>query len=189
MGRKTWMWPTSSTAGGDRCAEVRESGYRLMDNAASGAPRRLWFVLALLVLMLIGVTGYKVWPLLHSPLLLIAEPDSGCDLRSGPCEARFSDGARVRLEIRPNTIPTAVPLSIEVALSGLEAQSVEIDFQGVDMYMGFNRAALSQTEPGRYLGQAMIPVCVRTRMTWEARVLIHTPDGLLAAPFRFDTWR
>lgn len=159
------------------------------DETAPGAPAGLWILFGLLVLVLIGVLGYKVWPFLHAPLLLIAEPDGDCDLRSGPCEARFPGGALVGLEIRPNAIPTATPLSIDVVLSGLDAQSVEIDFQGVEMYMGFNRGALSETEPGRYQGRGMIPVCVRTRMTWEARVLIHTPDGLLAAPFRFDTWR
>jgi hypothetical protein len=26
-------------------------------------------------------------------------------------------------------------------------------------------------------------------MTWEARVLLHLPDGTLAAPFRFETNR
>jgi hypothetical protein len=35
----------------------------------------------------------------------------------------------------------------------------------------------------------MLPVCVRERMTWEARVLLHLPDGTLAAPFRFETTR
>jgi hypothetical protein len=35
----------------------------------------------------------------------------------------------------------------------------------------------------------MLPVCVRDRMTWEARVLLHYADGLRAAPFRFDSLR
>jgi hypothetical protein len=35
----------------------------------------------------------------------------------------------------------------------------------------------------------MLPVCVRQRMTWEARVLLHYPQRMLAAPFRFDTLR
>jgi hypothetical protein len=33
----------------------------------------------------------------------------------------------------------------------------------------------------------MLPVCVRDRMTWEARVLLTTPRGLIDAPFRFTT--
>jgi hypothetical protein len=26
-------------------------------------------------------------------------------------------------------------------------------------------------------------------MNWEARVLVRTPDGLMAAPFRFSTYK
>jgi hypothetical protein len=28
---------------------------------------------------------------------------------------------------------------------------------------------------------------VRDRMTWEARVLLYGPEGIRAAPFRFET--
>jgi hypothetical protein len=55
-----------------------------------------------------------------------------------------------------------------------------------------NRAAAGSSALGlrsRWTGQGMLPVCVRERMTWEARVLLHYPDRLLAAPFRFDTLR
>lgn len=41
----------------------------------------------------------------------------------------------------------------------------------------------------RYFGEAMLPVCVRDRMTWEALVLVETAEGLLGAPFRFETLR
>lgn len=40
-----------------------------------------------------------------------------------------------------------------------------------------------------YQGTGMLPICVRERMTWEARVLLDLPDGLLLAPFRFETAR
>jgi hypothetical protein len=35
----------------------------------------------------------------------------------------------------------------------------------------------------------MLPVCVRDVMSWEAKILIRTQEGLTAAPFRFDTYR
>lgn len=41
----------------------------------------------------------------------------------------------------------------------------------------------------RYVGEAMLPVCVRDQMTWEALVLVETAEGLLGAPFRFETLR
>ncbi|WP_213380962.1 hypothetical protein [Allochromatium tepidum] len=128
-----------------------------------------------------------VWPVLYPPVSQVASLDPRCDLRAGPCESRFGGGGRVRFGIEPRTLPVAAPLRLEVELSGLAAEAVEVDFVGVEMYMGFNRVALESLGDGRYAGHGMIPVCTSGRMTWEARVLIHTPDGLLAAPFRFES--
>ncbi len=87
------------------------------------------------------------------------------------------------------------PLRIKVGLDALPMpQRVELDFAGFDMDMGYNRVVLhAGSDPGgdtvSYSGSGMLPICVRDRMTWEARVLIYLPDGILAAPFRFETHR
>lgn len=151
--------------------------------------RRLGILLAILAAASVATLAYKLWPLLHPTALQVAEPDASCDLRQGSCRLGFPGGGTVSLDIQPRGIPTAAPLTLVVGTEGLDVDRVEVDFAGVDMYMGFNRVSLSQVSPGRYRGQGMIPVCVRARMTWEARVLVHTPRGLLAAPFRFDTVR
>jgi tRNA 2-selenouridine synthase SelU len=57
------------------------------------------------------------------------------------------------------------------------------------MNMGYNRVSLHKVQPGRYEGKAMLPVCVRDRMRWEAKVLVQSPGGYLLGPFRFDTFR
>jgi hypothetical protein len=75
-----------------------------------------------------------------------------------------------------------------VRTEGVDPDRVEVDFAGVDMNMGFNRVALKPVGQGTFAGTGMLPVCVRARMTWEARVLLHTDAGLLAASFRFDTY-
>ena len=149
----------------------------------------LWGVLGLLLAGVVAVAVQKVWPILHPPLLQVAEPDPDCDLRAGPCTARFPDGRAVRFAIEPRAIPIATPLRLGVEASGFATTAVEVDFVGVDMNMGFNRVALREVRPGRYEGQGMLPVCARARMLWEARVLLHTPEGILAAPFRFATER
>jgi hypothetical protein len=95
----------------------------------------------------------------------------------------------VTLAIEPQGIPVVVPLSIRVDLAGLQALGVELDFAGADMNMGYNRVALESMGDGRYQGKGMLPVCVRDRMTWEAKVLVQTSAGLMVAPFRFETSR
>ena len=91
-------------------------------------------------------------------------------------------------EITPRRIPPAEKLELWVRTHSIDARQVEVDFAGVDMNMGFNRATLDPIGPGEFAGPGMLPVCVRARMTWEARVLLHTDEGLAAAPFRFDTY-
>ena len=79
------------------------------------------------------------------------------------------------------------PLTLSVEVKGLEVRSVEVDFEGMEMYMGFNRPRLKAEGNGRFLGETRIPVCVRDAMEWEAKVLLGTGRGMLAVPFRFIT--
>jgi hypothetical protein len=157
------------------------------------SPRRttalLWAVAGLLLVAVVAVALYKAWPLLNPTLVEVAPLDPGCDLRAGPCAARFAGGGSVRFAIEPQSIPVVTPLRLVVEATGLDVRAVEGDFAGVDMNMGYNRAALESAGPGVYEGQGTLPVCVRARMDWEARVLVHTAEGILAAPFRFETRR
>jgi hypothetical protein len=92
------------------------------------------------------------------------------------------------------------PLRIDVRLMDLPTPDrVELDLAGYDMDMGYNRVLLEPVvdadadadTPGgtRFTGSGMLPVCVRDRMTWEARVLLYDGGTIRAAPFRFETVR
>jgi hypothetical protein len=149
----------------------------------------LWVVLALLLAAVVGVVVYKAWPLLYPQGIALAPLDPGCRLSQGPCTATFAEGGTVTLAIAPPGIPVVAPLTLRVDLAGLQALGVEVDFAGVDMNMGYNRVGLEPAGEGRYQGKGMLPVCVRDRMTWEAKVLVQTRAGLMVAPFRFETSR
>ena len=152
------------------------------------ASRFLWTLAGLLFLAVVFVAWHEIWPLLHPVAALVAPLDDACDLRKGPCESAFPDGTRVTFGMMPRRIPVVEELHISVHTEGIDARRVEVDFSGVDMNMGFNRVTLARTGPGEFSGPGMLPVCVRARMTWEAKVLLHTDTGLMAAPFRFDTY-
>lgn len=156
---------------------------------SKGIDRSLWLMVLGLLAVVIGVAVYKALPLLSPEPVLSAPLDPHCDLRSGPCEARFPGGGTLTFEILPRAIPVLVPLSLRVVTQGLEPRGVEVDFAGVDMNMGFNRVSLMAAGGDRFEGEGMLPTCVRQRMDWEAKVLLMTPAGLLAAPFRFETTR
>jgi len=142
-----------------------------------------------LAVLLIVALVLRLWPLLHPTVVALAQPESPCDLRLGDCRAAFKDGARVTFGILPRSIPIMTPLKLDVRIEAVEPTAVEVDFVGVDMNMGFNRVKLTALGEGRYRGQGMLPVCVRASMIWEARVLLHTSRGIMAAPFRFETRR
>lgn len=147
----------------------------------------LWVFVVALTLVVASVAAYKIWPMLNPEIAETAILDPECDLRAGPCTVEFNDGRSVRFAIAPDDIPVVQPLEFDVLTSGIDASSVEVDFQGVDMNMGYNRSQLKSEGEGRFSGTGMLPVCVRYAMEWEAKVLLHTNGGILAAPFRFIT--
>lgn len=151
--------------------------------------RNLWIVVGLLFLALIGVAIYKFQPLLNPELAAVASVDPKCDLRAGPCVGKFPDGTEVSFGIEPRSIPLVKPLQLKAEVNGASAQGVEVDFVGLNMEMGFNRSRLKADGNGRFSGTGVLPVCIMTVMQWEARVLVKTERGLIAAPFRFNTTR
>ncbi|MCW8944169.1 MAG: hypothetical protein OQL27_05290 [Sedimenticola sp.] len=146
----------------------------------------LWSLAGLLFIALAGVAAYKVLPILNPEVGAVAPLDQNCDLRAGPCVSKVSSG-QISFAIKTKGIPLVKPLDLEVVLDGIEASKVEIDFIGLGMEMGFNRPQLQARGDGRYTGTGMLPVCIRVAMEWEARVLVTTDEGLIAAPFRFIT--
>ncbi len=161
--------------------------------ATTGSARRnrpmIWVPIGVLAAALIGYAVHNAWPLLYPEVLFRAPLDPDCNVRDGPCSLRFASGGEVTFSVRPRGIPVLEPLDLDVILKHLDPLGVEVDFSGLDMNMGYNRVSLEPSSPGRYAGQGMLPVCVRNRMAWEAKVMLKTPRGYLVAPFRFDTYR
>lgn len=134
-----------------------------------------------------ALLGYRYSDLLVPKADLILPLAENCDLHRTPCSARLPDGGTIELSILPRPIPTVQPLAVNVVASGVAPRRVEVDFAGVGMNMGINRVMLDTKAPGHFSGQATLPVCVTSRMTWEATVLVETDSQRIAAPFRFDS--
>ena len=149
----------------------------------------LWSLVGVLLLAVIGVALYRVWPLLHPEVALQVPADPSCDLRAGPCISTLHETGSVSFSISPNSIPLVKPLQLRVELQGLKAEQVEVDFSGVDMDMGFNRIRLEPQGQGTYTGGGILPVCVRDAMEWEAKVLISNDQSLSSIAYRFITVR
>lgn len=140
----------------------------------------------ILVLAAIAAIGYRFSPLLlpKADVTVAAEP--GCDLHRHSCRAALPDGGAIELSITPRPIPVVRPLEVEATLSGLTADKVELDFAGATMNMGYNRVTLQPSQPGRYSGQATLPVCVTGRMAWVATLIVESGRRRIAIPFHFE---
>jgi hypothetical protein len=119
------------------------------------------------------------------PINLAADP--ACDLRSGPCGLGLPGGGTIRLALGPSRLPVMEPLAITVEGEGVGIRAVTVSFEGVDMNMGVNRFVLGAEADGRFVGNGVLPLCVRNRMQWQAVVLAETERGPVSAPFRFET--
>jgi hypothetical protein len=140
----------------------------------------------ILALILIGAIGYKLSPLLLPKADATVFPAAGCDLHHDACTAALPQGGKLRFALTPRPIPVTTPFEMVVELEGTSADKVTVDFAGVDMSMGFNRSSLHAENDGRFIGQAILPVCVTGRMTWQATVLVESGRTRIAIPFRFD---
>ncbi len=139
---------------------------------------------AMLALLLgIAVAGRYASPLLLPKADVTARPDPGCDLQRHACPAALPGGERIELSITPRPIPILTPLRVEIALAGLKANRVEVDFAGETMNMGYNRIELA-ADNGRHAGEASLPVCVSGGMNWIVTVLVETDRQRIAVPYR-----
>ena len=151
---------------------------------------KIWVsVTAVVLVAVVVVAAIQIWHQTPGNIVVAAPLNDSCDLQKAPCEARFPDGGRLVLSISPHPIEGLKPLQLQVQIEGLDANSVEVDFRGLGMNMGFNRPRLEKEADGLYAGTGMLSSCILDRMSWEATVLAGTDKGLIAAPFRFETTR
>ncbi|WP_029933713.1 hypothetical protein [Thiomicrospira pelophila] len=118
------------------------------------------------------------WPLIED-----------CDLHQQTCQAQQGNSI-ASLSIQPQPIPLAKPFQIEVQLNNLEAQTLELDISGINMYMGYNRVTLKAdpAQPGRFTGSSMLAFCTNEMMEWQISLLLQQADGtLLQIPFKLVT--
>ncbi len=151
--------------------------------------KTLFAVIPVLLLAIITAVSVRLW-LVSEPLATVIAPlDAACDLQAGPCSSAIPGGGRVQLSITPHPVPLLRPLQISVAVEGLDARMVEVDFSGVEMNMGYNRHVLSAQGDGTFSGESTLAACISGRMAWQASVMIATGKVKVIAPFRFATGR
>ena len=137
-----------------------------------------------LLAAILGVVGYKL-SLRQDQMADITLPVSTCSPELQACSVALPDGRQLDFSIEPRLIKALQPMHLKVAIEGAEVESVDVDFNGAEMDMGYNRTRLAKGQQG-FSGQAMLPVCVTGTMIWTATVLLGTPKQRVAIPFHFS---
>jgi hypothetical protein len=148
------------------------------------------WVAGLLALAALWVWADRLLPGGDSAAFPVIGPEA-CDLNLRACAADLAGGGQARLELRPRPMPALQPLEVTLEITGRDPDWVELDLAGVDMYMGFNRTRLERVGPGRYRGEAVLPVCSSGEaMTWAATLLPGGGTEMRGeAQFRFGARR
>lgn len=142
-----------------------------------------------LLLALIVVVGYKLSPLLLPQSDVVVQPEAACDLQARDCAVNLPQGGKIIFSLGAQPVPLVKPFAVRVRSEGVVPARVEVDFEGVEMKMGFNRPQLQARGPGEFVGEATLPVCITGGMLWQATVLLEVAGQRIAIPFLFDTGR
>jgi hypothetical protein len=108
-----------------------------------------------------------------------------CDFNKAPCKATRGE-QQIIFAIEAETVASFVPLNFRVQLVGFAADSVAIDFQGVDMFMGINKLDLKLRPDGSYADIRTLPGHIDHAMVWRAKVFIHQDETVAAGWFDFE---
>lgn len=130
------------------------------------------------------VTLLIKWMTLPRQLQLTAPVE--CLLHDSACTASWSGGA-LRLGLGPHPLRCLSPLTVEMTLVGAVPHEVSVDFQGVEFPEAFHRAVLQARGDGRYVGEAVLPLCARGSLRWQAQVVMDDGRRRIRAPFPFVT--
>ncbi|AXY43209.1 hypothetical protein [Halomonas sp. JS92-SW72] len=152
-------------------------------------------LLRLLVLFTLGTVAVALWYLTSYSLRGDGDvrwyaEEAGCELSRGPCQALLGEGASLTLDLgAEGEIRALELLPMSVALEGVEADSVVVDFVGRDMDMGLHRYPLARQADGAFRGEGQIPICTEAVMPWRARVIVTRGDHRLGSGFNFEVER
>lgn len=114
---------------------------------------------------------------------------AGCALHETPCVASAGP-RRLHIRLAPTPVPVLQPVQVHLQAEGFGAvQQVQVQVEGVDMFMGYQFASLTPAPDGGWQGSFTLPVCTLERMEWRATVALKTASGEWTAAFPFATFR
>lgn len=103
---------------------------------------------------------------------------ASCQLPEEVCSVQLKNQQHLTFTLHNQQPKPLEHLPLSVALTGyspaeLENLQLEIDLQGRDMYMGYNRTAMVYQGEGVFTANPILSICTEEVMVWRASVLIN----------------
>jgi len=109
----------------------------------------------------------------------------GCAPFEGQCMGQKGDQT-ITVDFGSEAIESMTEIPIRVRLDNMKADSLIVDFEGLEMYMGVVRSQLLPHTQGVYQGTITLPECGTGKMLWRARAIID--NGTSKEGIKFDFW-
>ncbi|MGD2119254.1 MAG: hypothetical protein PVG66_12900 [Chromatiales bacterium] len=136
--------------------------------------------------LLVGYLAQRLdWFEADDPAIVV---ESDCDLRQQACELKL-DNHDLRFSIEPRNFQALTPVTLQVRGGDVSLQRVSVEFEGLNMDMGYNLVRLESMADGGFQAIAMLPVCSLERMQWLVHLRVETAGKATDFQFRVDTWR
>lgn len=110
-------------------------------------------------------------------------PTEGCAPFEGQCIGKKGDQT-ITVDLGNKAIESITEIPIRVHLDNMTADSLIVDFEGLEMYMGVIRTQLLPNSRGVYQGTIILPECGTGKMLWRARAIID--NGTSKEGIKFD---
>lgn len=103
--------------------------------------------------------------------ITILESKSKCLLHKGKCRNKVDEKNWIEVHITPLPIHPNKTLKITVTASSDNIVPQEVDFEGLNLNMGFIRPRLTKIAGNTYETEVVLPICDEKVMEWRALVL------------------
>lgn len=107
-----------------------------------------------------------------------------CDFIKTPCHTQNGQ-QKITLSVSNAVILSFEPLEFTVDLEGANADAVNIDFQGIEMFMGVNKLDLDKITQNKFTGIHTLAGHSDRSMTWRAIINIQTSNNTQQVAFEF----
>lgn len=146
--------------------------------------RKLLFIALLLTLLaiILWFTRHLLSTVAESSYL--SSQTLTCDFNQNPCHIKNPQGS-ITLKVTNKIIQSFEPLDFTLQFTGDSPKKADIDFQGVEMFMGVNQLKLTKQSDGFFTGTQTLPGHSDRSMTWRALINFAMADKQQQVIFEF----